>query len=162
MGEPARGRGAPRPAVTWYGDDTQRARAMAILTALLGSYGRKGGLFFPTPVPAAMWPSPTFPSRPASAPTGPALPTPLASEESGLTNGLDEGTLTEKPYPIKGWIVYAQKRAGEHPAAPAHARGDRQARLMVVVDVLPVEQTAWADLVLPRPPTSSATTRRWS
>ena len=28
---------------TWYGDDTQRARAMAILAALLGSWGRRGG-----------------------------------------------------------------------------------------------------------------------
>ncbi len=32
--------------VTWYGDDTQRARAMAILTALLGAYRRKGEFSF--------------------------------------------------------------------------------------------------------------------
>ena len=31
---------------TWYGDDTQRSRAIAILNALLGSWGRKGGLTF--------------------------------------------------------------------------------------------------------------------
>jgi thiosulfate reductase/polysulfide reductase chain A len=29
--------------VTWYGDDTQRVRAIAILNALLGSWGRRGG-----------------------------------------------------------------------------------------------------------------------
>jgi len=31
----------------WYGDDTQRSRGIAILNALLGSYGRKGGFYFP-------------------------------------------------------------------------------------------------------------------
>ena len=34
--------------VTWYGNDTQRSRAIAILNALLGSWGRKGGFFIPS------------------------------------------------------------------------------------------------------------------
>ena len=64
--------GAAKPAVvvhpgrhvTWYGDDTQRARAMAILTALLGSWGRKGGLFLPDARPARRASScPDFPER---------------------------------------------------------------------------------------------------
>jgi thiosulfate reductase/polysulfide reductase chain A len=33
--------------VTWYGDDTQRSRAIALLNALLGSWGRKGGFYAP-------------------------------------------------------------------------------------------------------------------
>ena len=33
--------------VTWYGDDTQRSRAVAILNALLGSWGRRGGFYNP-------------------------------------------------------------------------------------------------------------------
>lgn len=32
--------------VTWYGNDTQRMRAVYIVNALLGAYGRKGGLYF--------------------------------------------------------------------------------------------------------------------
>ena len=31
--------------VTWYGDDTQRERAMAILNGLLGSWGKRGGFY---------------------------------------------------------------------------------------------------------------------
>ncbi len=31
--------------VTWYGDDTQRIRAVAILNALLGSWGSRGGFY---------------------------------------------------------------------------------------------------------------------
>ncbi|MEP2509466.1 MAG: molybdopterin-dependent oxidoreductase, partial [Reichenbachiella sp.] len=36
--------------VTWYGDDTQRLRAVAILNALLGSWGRRGGFYSPEKV----------------------------------------------------------------------------------------------------------------
>ena len=32
---------------TWYGDDAQRSRAIALLNALLGSWGRKGGFWKP-------------------------------------------------------------------------------------------------------------------
>jgi thiosulfate reductase/polysulfide reductase chain A len=32
--------------VTWYGNDTQRMRAVSIVNALLGAYGRPGGLYF--------------------------------------------------------------------------------------------------------------------
>jgi thiosulfate reductase/polysulfide reductase chain A len=32
--------------VVWYGNDTQRMRAVYILNALLGAYGRPGGLYF--------------------------------------------------------------------------------------------------------------------
>ena len=32
---------------TWYGDDAQRSRAIALLNALLGSWGRKGGFYIP-------------------------------------------------------------------------------------------------------------------
>ena len=47
--------------VTWYGNDTQRARAMAILTALLGAYGRKGGIFLPTKLAQGRIPLPPMP-----------------------------------------------------------------------------------------------------
>ena len=32
---------------SWYGDDAQRSRAIALLNALMGSWGRKGGLYIP-------------------------------------------------------------------------------------------------------------------
>jgi len=32
--------------VVWYGNDTQRMRAVYIVNALLGAYGRPGGLYF--------------------------------------------------------------------------------------------------------------------
>ena len=44
--------------VVWYGDDTQRGRAVAILNGLLGSWGRRGGVFFPEGISI-----PSFPSK---------------------------------------------------------------------------------------------------
>src|SRR6185369_15727440 len=48
----------------WYGDDTQRSRAIAILNALLGSWGREGGYFFPTGATVPEYPGlPAYPEH---------------------------------------------------------------------------------------------------
>ncbi|MCX6543422.1 MAG: molybdopterin-dependent oxidoreductase [Acidobacteria bacterium] len=153
----ARAMGAAKPAVvvhpgrhvTWYGDDTQRARAMAILTALLGSWGRKGGIFLPTPIPKGAFDLPPFPDPPRGRADGAGTRYPLASEELGVTNGLVDATVTGKPYPIKAWIVYGQNVLESIPEPQKTLKAIDALDLMVVVDVLPVEQINYADLVLP-------------
>ena len=153
----ARAMGAALPAVaihpgrhaTWYGDDTQRSRAMAILTALLGSWGRKGGIFLPTPIHAGKAAIPPFPKPARERADGAGTKYPLASEEQGLTMGLVEATLTGKPYPIKGWIVYGQNVLESIPRPDETRKAIAQLDLMVVVDVMPMEQVNYADLVLP-------------
>ncbi len=90
--ETARAMAAAKPAValhpgrhaTWYGDDTQRSRAMAIVTALLGSWGRKGGIFLPTARHRQASISRRSRSPVASGPMERARSFPL-SEEQGLT-----------------------------------------------------------------------------
>jgi thiosulfate reductase/polysulfide reductase chain A len=153
----ARAMGQAKPAValhpgrhtTWYGDDTQRARAMAILTALLGSWGRKGGIFLPTPVKAGKFSLPPFPESKRGRADGAGTLYPLASEEQGVTNGLVDATVAGKPYPIKGWVVYGQNVLESIPRRENTLRAIEQLDLMVVVDVLPMEQVNYADLVLP-------------
>ncbi len=155
--ETARAMGEAKPAVvvhpgrhvTWYGDDTQRARAMAILTALLGSYGRRGGLFLPTPVPRGDFELPDFPESEKGRADGAGERYPLASEEMGVTNGLVEATRTGKPYPIKAWIVYAQNVLESIPQPQQTLEAIEKLDFLCVVDVLPVDQVAYADLVLP-------------
>lgn len=155
--ETARAMGAAKPAVvvhpgrhvTWYGDDTQRARAMAILTALLGSYGRKGGIVLPTPVPRGSFDLPPFPDAPRGRADGAGTRYPLASEEMGVTNGLIDATITGDPYPIKAWIVYGQNILESIPQRERTMKAIAALDLLVVVDVLPVEQINYADLVLP-------------
>jgi thiosulfate reductase/polysulfide reductase chain A len=134
---------------TWYGDDTQRARAMAILTALVGSWGRKGGIFLPTPLKPGKFSLPPFPESKRGRADGAGTRFPLASEEQGVTNGLIDATIAGKPYPIKGWVVYGQNVLESIPRREDTLRAINQLELMVVVDLLPVEQVNYADLVLP-------------
>lgn len=155
--ETARAMAAARPAValhpgrhaTWYGDDTQRARAMAIVTALLGAWGRKGGIFLPTAISAGKPAIPPFPQPARERADGAGTTYPLADEEQGLTLGLVRATLTARPYPIKGWIVYGQNVLESLPQRDQTLKAIGQLDLLVVVDVLPVEQVNYADLVLP-------------
>lgn len=136
--------------VTWYGDDTQRARAMAILTALLGAYGRQGGMFLPTKVKQGRIPLPPFPESERGRADGAGTKYPLASEESqGLTQGLVQATMTGTPYPIKGWVIYGQNVLESIPQRQNTLKAMEQLEFIAVVDVLPVEQVNYADLVLP-------------
>ena len=50
----------------WYGNDTQRMRALYMLNALLGSIGRPGGLFFNTAPYMEEYPHPPLPLAPAA------------------------------------------------------------------------------------------------
>jgi thiosulfate reductase/polysulfide reductase chain A len=155
--ETARAMGKAKPAVavhpgrhvTWYGDDTQRARAMAILTALLGSWGRKGGIFLPTPIARGSFDLPDFPEPKRGRADGAGKRFPLAIEELGVTNGLIDATLSGDPYPIKAWIVYGQNMLESIPQPARTIEAIGKLDLMVVVDVLPVDQIKYADLVLP-------------
>ena len=136
--------------VTWYGNDTQRARAMAILTALVGAYGRKGGIFLPTKLAQGRIPLPPMPESEKGRADRIGNAYPLASEEAhGLTQGLIETTRTANPYPIKGWVVYGQNVLESIPTRAQTLEAIKKLDFMAVVDVLPMEQTRYADLVLP-------------
>jgi len=136
--------------VTWYGNDTQRARAMAILTALLGAYGRKGGMFLPTKLAQGRILLPAMPESEKDAASRANGIYPLATEEAhGLTQVLIDTTLTGNPYRINGWIVYGQNILESIPMRQRTLEAMKKLEFMAVVDVLPTEQTRYADLVLP-------------
>ncbi len=155
--ETARAMGEAKPAVvvhpgrhtTWYGDDTQRARAMAILTALLGAWGRPGGIFLGTAIEQGSFEHPDFPESEKGRADGAGTTFPLASEEGGVTNGLIDATLSGEPYPIKAWIVYGQNLLESIPQPMRTRQALEKLDLFVVVDVMPMEQIRYADLVLP-------------
>lgn len=154
--ETAREMGRNKPAVglhpgrhfTWYGNDSQRARAMAILTALLGAYGRPGGIYLPTKIPAPKYPTPPEPPKPPRA-DGAGTLYPFASRGLGVTNGLIDATLSEKPYPIKAWITYGQNVIQSIPDPYSTIEAIRKLDFMLVIDVMPTEPTLFADIVLP-------------
>lgn len=47
--------------VVWYGNDTQRMRAVMLLNVLLGAYGRRGGLWLGQAPFVEDYPLPPFP-----------------------------------------------------------------------------------------------------
>ena len=138
----------PGRRVTWYGDDAQRSRAIALLNALLGNWGRPGGFYLPASVPVGQYPGyPAYP-EPARGPVdNPEGRYPFA--DLGLTNGIREATLTGQPYPIKAWLVYATNLLQALPSQEETIRAIQALDLVVVIDTHPSEIAGWADVVLP-------------
>ena len=132
---------------TWYGNDAQRSRAIALLNALLGSWGRKGGFYQPASMNVPAYSYPPYPASTKGRVDNPGRRFPFASE--ALTTGIREATLTGKPYPVKGWIVYATNLLQALPNEAETIRAIQALDLLVVVDVVGSEMAGWADVVLP-------------
>jgi thiosulfate reductase/polysulfide reductase chain A len=133
--------------VTWYGEaDTQRARAQAILSALLGSFWAEGGIFRPSAPKLAEYPTPDLPELPPDVDRA-AGRYPFAKEVT--TNGIREATRTGKPYPVKGWFVHATNLIQSLPNVHETVEAIDKLDLLVVCDVQPTEITRYADVLLP-------------
>ncbi|MBZ0265184.1 molybdopterin-dependent oxidoreductase [bacterium] len=135
--------------VTWYGDDTQRVRAIAMLTALLGAWGRKGGYFYPGSVDVPKVKTKTYPTPNRSRADLMIKNYPLASHV--LASGLCDATF---PIPnsqchIRGWFVYGTNLVHSLPNPEQTRRALSELEFVVVSDVLPMEITGWADVILP-------------
>ncbi|MDR3610548.1 MAG: molybdopterin-dependent oxidoreductase [Ignavibacteriaceae bacterium] len=132
---------------SWYGDDAQRSRAIALINALMGSWGRKGGFFYPTKYSVPDYPYPAYPEFKKPKVDNPDKKYPFASEE--ITTGIRSATITGNPYPIKGWVVCATNLMNALPDQAETTKAIQNLDLMVVIDVIPSEIAGWADVVLP-------------
>ncbi|BET67886.1 molybdopterin-dependent oxidoreductase [Opitutales bacterium ASA1] len=137
----------PGRRVNWYGDDAQRSRAIALLNALLGSWGRKGGFYTPSIYPVPDYPYPPYPKVARDKVDNPGKRYPFAND--AITTGIREATLTGEPYPIKGWMVYATNLLQALPSQEETIKAIQKLDLLVVIDVVPSEIAGWADVVLP-------------
>ena len=137
--------------VAWYGNDVQRARSMAILSAILGTWGQRGGYFlrsaFPASYNALNIPDPPKPKRERV--DGAGYRFPFASTDEGLTQELVQATLNQKPYPIKSWMVFGQNIFNSIPNKRATRKAIDKLDFYAVVDVRPTEPTWYADVVMP-------------
>jgi len=133
---------------TWYGDDAQRSRAIALLNALLGSWGRKGGFYVPYSYSIPKYPYPPYPELKKEPVDNPDRKFPFAEGEQ-ISTGIREATITGKPYPIKGWFIYGTNLLQALPNQKETIQAIQNLDLLVVVDVVPSEIAGWADVVLP-------------
>jgi thiosulfate reductase / polysulfide reductase chain A len=93
------------------------------------------------------YPYPPYPKAGRPKLDNPEHKYPFAHE--AISTGIREATLTGKPYPIKGWMVYATNLLHALPNQEETIRAIKQLDLLVVVDVIPSETAGWADVVLP-------------
>ena len=135
--------------VTWYGDDTQRIRAVAILNAILGSWGRRGGFYMPE-VPTVAAPAlPHYPKPEKSWRDATGGKYSLA--DLPLANVLVDATIPSKDrdWNVKGWIVYGTNLTQTLPDRKRTLAAIQNLDLIVVIDTMPMEITGWADVILP-------------
>ncbi len=135
--------------VTWYGDDTQRERAIAILNALLGSWGRRGGFYRPEWFELAQPDLPPY-REPARSWTD-LFPGLYPGASTAVTNVLIDASIPDNnpAYPIKGWFVNATNLILTIPDQERTLKAIGNLDLIVAVDTMPMEITGWADVVLP-------------
>ncbi len=143
-------------------------RAVYIVNALLGAYGREGGMYFNKTPYLEPYPHPPFAvaggAGGCAAEPGeeseelPLGPSGKARADGGRTAFLRGATAMQElippmisgnPYPIKGLIVYGVNLLHSIPMVERTKEALRNLDLVVAIDVLPQEHIDWADVVLP-------------
>ena len=129
----------------WHGNDTQRSRAIALLTALTGAWGAKGGYFLPQKV--------SLPAVQGLYPDMPAYPEPAPRRDPGYpfaytvtSNGVRDATLNGK---IKAWVVSGTNLLRAMPGAHETRAAIDKLDALIVADILPTEITQYADVLFP-------------
>lgn len=136
---------------TWYGNDTDRMRAVAMLNALLGSWGRRGGYYLKSSMDVAPYK--------LEKKVGHKITKPVADRakdavypfgEEALVNGFRDASIPGfAAYDIKAWIVYGTNLIQCLPDRKKTEEAIQNLDFMVAIDVLPAEITGWADVILP-------------
>lgn len=152
--------------VVWYGNDTQRMRAVYLVNVLLGNWGRPGGFYIAEPPYVEEYPLAPFPIASEAGGCAAAAPEehqPQPRPGKGRADGLGqkflkgavaiqellEPMITGKPYPIKGLVTYAVNLFHSLPNPERTRRALEALDFHVVIDILPQDHVAWADVVLP-------------
>ena len=135
--------------VTWYGDDTQRLRAVAILNAILGSWGRRGGFYRPEKISVPNYPLPPFPKPERT--WQDAFPGKYPLAGLALASGICDATIpsAESDCSFKAWIVLGTNLIETLPNQSKTIEAIQNLDLIVAIDTMPMEITGWADVVLP-------------
>jgi thiosulfate reductase/polysulfide reductase chain A len=131
----------------WYGDDAQRARAIALLNALLGSWGRPGGIYLPAGGGVPEYPGlPEYPEHTAGIPKlDGAYPFALSQTTTSIRNA----AITGQPHAMKGWLVYGCNLMKTMPNREETIKAINNLDLLVAIDIVPADIIQWADVVLP-------------
>jgi thiosulfate reductase/polysulfide reductase chain A len=134
--------------VTWYGDDTQRGRAVAILNGLLGSWGKRGGFYHKEKIKIPTYPHPPYPEPKWDWRT---LAEDYPFAQMGLTQEIIRASIPEENtrHKVKGWFVSGTNLPLAIPDRPMMDKAVQELDFIVVVDTMPMDVTGFADVILP-------------
>ncbi len=140
----------PPRRISRYGNDVQTVRAIAILNALMGNVGVPGGQFIRSKPPVEK-PHEEHPSEPqVQRADGAGTLYPFAPLNLGIADKLYEATLTQDPYPIKAWLLYATNPL-QHGATENGKLFEAMANVdfIMAIDTQLSDSAFYADIVLP-------------
>lgn len=134
--------------VSWYGDDTQRERAIAILNGILGSWGKRGGFYLKEKLAIPKFPHPPYP-KPNWGWEELGENYPLA--QMGLTQEIIRASTPELAgeHEVKAWFVSGTNLPVSLPNKALFEKAADAVEFIVVCDTMPMEITGYADVVLP-------------
>ncbi|MCP4964437.1 MAG: molybdopterin-dependent oxidoreductase [bacterium] len=154
--------------VTWYGNDSQRMRSTYLVNALLGTYGREGGMYFNKSVYLDHYPLPPYTVTGSSGgcsaePGEESAELPLGPTGKARADGVRESfmrgptamqelidpMISGDPYPIRALVAYGVNLLNSIPNPERTIEALKALDFVVAIDVLPQEHIAWADVVLP-------------
>ncbi len=135
--------------VVWYGDDTQRERAMAILTALLGAWGKRGSLYLAEKISIPHYPQPDYPEPEWT--WRDLNEGKYALATMGITTELLKASIPENnpKHLIRAWLVGGTNLPLSMPDKRLFNKAADSVEFIAVMDTMPMEITAYADVVLP-------------
>lgn len=125
---------------SWYGNDIQRLRAQAILTGLLGSWGRKGGV-----IPPQQFVKNATEKRFFRQSVSKADEINFYSKKARFSNMIKE--IRDKKVKLVG--CWGQNPFHSYPNPYRTAKAFKKSDFIFVCDVLPSEPSLYADIILP-------------
>jgi len=135
--------------VTWYGDDTQRIRAVAILNALFGSWGNRGGFYMKESFHLPKMKIPAYPKPKKT--WRDAYPGQFKLASLALSSGICDATIPteDRACSFKAWVVSGTNLPLTLPNMQNTIKAMSHLEFLVAIDTMPMEITSYADVVLP-------------
>jgi len=134
---------------SWYTNDTELRQAMAIANALIGNWDRPGGLLPKESLALGSIEPPEFPWPDVERIDAIEDQHPLARTDDGAYVDLRKPVLADRPYPVRGWMIYKQNPMHALPDRRQTERMFRKMEFIAVIDIIPTDSAWLADVILP-------------
>ncbi len=135
----------------WYGNDFQRVRANACLTALLGAMDCPGGIVRIKRMSTGHvhWPEVEHEEDPAEMALAEMAEKYPFRPPGTPPDLMRETMISGKPYPIKSMVIWGTNSIKTMPNQEMTQKALANMDFVMVTDVTPTDITMWADILLP-------------